>query len=141
MEQVQTKHPPATLFAALFCVLFSVIFNYTLSIMASPYIVGDLGGSNDIATYTVSFFALGNALSIPLGKPLIPRIGTILLLTILLISLHCSPGVAPSPPPIPFLMHPDSCKGFPPALFTPSASISSPHCNLKKKKDFSAPFP
>lgn len=79
------KHPPATLFAALFCVLFSVIFNYTLSIMASPYIVGNLGGSNDIATYTVSFFALGNALSIPLGKPLIPRIGTVRLLTILLI--------------------------------------------------------
>jgi hypothetical protein len=52
------KRPPtAMLFFALFCTLFSVIFNYTLSIMASPYIVADLGGSNSIATYTVSLFA------------------------------------------------------------------------------------
>lgn len=69
--------PTPTLFFALFCVLFSVIFNYTLSIMASPYIVADLGGSNDIATYTVTFFALGNALGIPLGRALMGRIGVI----------------------------------------------------------------
>lgn len=64
-----------SLFFALFCTLFSVIFNYTLSIMASPYIVGDLGGSNDIATYTVSFFALGNALGLPLGRTLLHKFG------------------------------------------------------------------
>ena len=71
------KRPPTiALFIALFFTLFSVIFNYTLSIMASPYIAGDLGGSDDITTYTVSFFALGNALSIPLGRTLFPKIGT-----------------------------------------------------------------
>jgi DHA2 family multidrug resistance protein len=68
---------PASVFATLFCVLFSVIFNYTISIMASPYIVADLGGSNDIATYTVSFFALGNAIGIPLGRALMGRIGPV----------------------------------------------------------------
>lgn len=73
--------PTPALFFALFCVLFSVIFNYTLSIMASPYIVADLGGSNDIATYTVTFFALGNALGIPLGRALIGRLGPIRFLT------------------------------------------------------------
>lgn len=73
-----TLERPASisLFIALFCTLFSVIFNYTLTIMASPYIVGDLGGSNDTATYTVSFFALGNALGLPLGRNLLSRIGT-----------------------------------------------------------------
>ncbi len=65
------------LFFALFCTLFSVIFNYTLSIMASPYIVADLGGSDTIATYTVSLFALGNALGLPLGRALFLRIGTV----------------------------------------------------------------
>ncbi|MBS0603937.1 MAG: DHA2 family efflux MFS transporter permease subunit [Verrucomicrobia bacterium] len=70
------KPPTTSLFIAFFCVLFSVIFNYTLSIMASPYIVGELGGSNDIATYTVTFFALGNALGVPLGRTLLNRIGT-----------------------------------------------------------------
>lgn len=87
--------PPITLFIALFATLFSVIFNFTLSMMASPYITGDLGGSNDIATYTVSFFALGNALSIPLGKYFIARIGarrllTIALLLFTLFSLACA---------------------------------------------------
>lgn len=67
--------PSPFVYCCLFSALFSVIFNYTLSIMASPYIAGDLGASNDIATYTVSFFALGNALGVPLGRPLMHRIG------------------------------------------------------------------
>jgi DHA2 family multidrug resistance protein len=75
-DSPRLQHPPSPLlFFALFCVLFSVIFNYTLSIMASPYIVSDLGGSNDISTYTVTFFALGNALGVPLGRTLFPKIG------------------------------------------------------------------
>ena len=48
--------------------------------MASPYIVGDLGGSPSIATYCASLFALGNAIGIPLGKPLARRFGTVRLL-------------------------------------------------------------
>ncbi len=53
--------------------------------MASPYIVGDLGGSNDISTYSVSFYAVGNALSIPLGKALIPRMRSARLMPLILI--------------------------------------------------------
>lgn len=76
MQATLDRPPSASLFFALFCMLFSVIFNYTLSIMAGPYIVGDLGGSNEIATYTVSFYAIGNALGVPLGRQLIARIGS-----------------------------------------------------------------
>lgn len=83
LSLTQVRSP--SLFIALFCTLFTVIFNYTLSIMASPYIVGDLGGGNDTATYTVSFYALGNALSIPLGRILMGRFGTVRSLTIALL--------------------------------------------------------
>lgn len=83
-EYLQNPVSPS-LFFALFCLLFSVIFNYTVSLMASPYIVSDLGGSNDTATYTVSFFALGNAVGIPLGRTLMPRIGPVRFLIIALL--------------------------------------------------------
>lgn len=102
MNDALLKRPTAPmLFFALFCTLFSVIFNYTLSIMASPYIVADLGGSNTIATYTVSFFALGNALGIPLGRPLSSRIGAmkflfIAMLLFALFSWTCA--IAPNYP-------------------------------------------
>lgn len=81
--------PTRGLFIALFCVIFSVIFNFTLSIMASPYIVGDLGGSNDIAIYSVSFFSLGNALGMPLGSSLYCRIGTARMLVTCMLLFGC----------------------------------------------------
>ncbi len=87
MSKDHLEHPVSpSLFFGLFCLLFSAIFNYTVSLMASPYIASDLGGSNDTATYTVSFFALGNALGIPLGRALMPRIGPVrfLIITLLL---------------------------------------------------------
>ncbi|KTD26134.1 multidrug resistance protein, MFS superfamily [Legionella lansingensis] len=49
--------------------LAAVIFNLTLPIMAGIYIVSDLGGSTFLSVYGVSFFCIGNALSVPLGKP------------------------------------------------------------------------
>jgi DHA2 family multidrug resistance protein len=95
------KSSPTSLLIALFCTLFSTIFNYTLSIMASPYIAGELGGSNDITTYTVSLFALGNALSIPLGRPLLLRIGAMRLIvtaTLLFAFFSWTCAVAPTYP-------------------------------------------
>ncbi len=61
-------------FIALFAVLFQVIGSFTLTNMMSPYIVGDLGGSNDLTSYSISFFGLGTALSIPLGRVLLGHI-------------------------------------------------------------------
>jgi MFS transporter, DHA2 family, multidrug resistance protein len=102
MPNTTLKRPPSTsLFIALFCTLFSVIFSYTLSIMASPYIVGDLGGSNDIASYTVSFFSLGNALGIPLGRPLLPRIGAARLLVLCVVLFACFTGACAIAPTYP----------------------------------------
>ncbi len=98
-NETALKRPPSNLlFFALFCVLFNVIFAYTLSIMASPYIVADLGGSNDIATYSVTFFALGNALGVPLGRALLPRIGAarFLVITLLLFTFFTWAGAIAS---------------------------------------------
>src|SRR3990167_5267584 len=58
----------------LYLTLFFVTFKYTVIQMAAPYIVGSLGGSNTTATYAVAFFGLGNALTIPLGKPMMQRL-------------------------------------------------------------------
>ncbi len=68
-------------FAALFALLFLAIFNYTLPIIASLYIASDLGGSSAIAIYSVSYYALGNALGVPLGTKLSMRLGSRRLLT------------------------------------------------------------
>ena len=87
MVSSSTLERPASslLFFALFCVLFTAIFNYTICLMASPYIVSDLGGSYEITTYCVSFFAVGNALGVPLGRTLLPRIGAARLLFVCLL--------------------------------------------------------
>jgi DHA2 family multidrug resistance protein len=43
--------------------------------MAGVYIVSDLGGDNLIGIYSVSFYSIGNAITIPLGKILGNRFG------------------------------------------------------------------
>ncbi|MES2121833.1 MAG: DHA2 family efflux MFS transporter permease subunit [Chlamydiota bacterium] len=62
------------LFTALFIAIGFVSGNNTLPIIASPYIVGDLGGSNDIAFYAITFYNIGNALGVPIGKACIGRV-------------------------------------------------------------------
>ncbi|MFI5343558.1 MAG: MFS transporter [Chlamydiales bacterium] len=74
-----------TTFVALFLVIFMVVFSFTLTLISSIYIVSDLGGSTDIAVYTVSFYGLGNALGIPLARSLSYKHGTVKLLCV---SLH-----------------------------------------------------
>lgn len=60
---------------ALLSTLCIVIFNFTVTNMAAVYIVSDLGGGHHMTTFTISFFAIGNAIGIPLGKELGERIG------------------------------------------------------------------
>ncbi len=62
-------HSKSILLSLYLCVFLSV-FSYTSSIMAGIYIVGSLGGSNDISSYTVVFYGLGNALVFPLSSKL-----------------------------------------------------------------------
>ncbi len=64
------SHP---LFFTLFATLFFIAFSFTNPYMAAPYIVWDLGGDNTISLYTIAFFGIGSALSVPLGKALISR--------------------------------------------------------------------
>lgn len=61
---------------AAFLGLFFIILNFTLTNLAADYIVSDLGGNSDICTYTITFFGLGSALTIPLGKVLYQKMGT-----------------------------------------------------------------
>lgn len=72
------------IFVTLFLVLFMVIYSFTVTLMASVYIVSDLGGSTDIAIYTISFFGLGNVLGIPLARSLSYKYGTVKFLCICL---------------------------------------------------------
>lgn len=71
-------------FIALFVTLFLVVFNYTLALMAGIYIVGDLGGSSYTSTYATSFYSVGNALGVPLGRSLSPRFGAVRVLFVCL---------------------------------------------------------
>jgi DHA2 family multidrug resistance protein len=64
-------------FIAIYTAIFFAIFSFTLTIMGSIYIAGDLGGSNDIAIYTVCLYGIGNAIGIPLGRSLSHNIGTV----------------------------------------------------------------
>src|ERR1700722_14872918 len=64
----------ASLFFALFASIFFVTMNYTIALLAAPYIVSDLGGSTDISFYSVTFYALGNVIGNPLGKACIGRL-------------------------------------------------------------------
>lgn len=62
------------IFFAFFSALVLVTMNNTLPIMAGPYIVGELGGSNQIAFYGVTFYSIGNALGVPLGRRCLGRV-------------------------------------------------------------------
>ncbi len=58
------------LIITLFMTLFLIVLNFTITAIASPYIVGDLGGDRYIAVYGLSFYGFGAAITIPLAKPL-----------------------------------------------------------------------
>jgi DHA2 family multidrug resistance protein len=59
-----------SLIVSLFVALFFSVINFTITIIASPYIVADLGGDDTIAVYDMAFFGFGSALTIPLARPL-----------------------------------------------------------------------
>lgn len=57
----------------LHLLIFFAIFNFTTAIMSGSYVALELGGSQEISTYGVTFFGLGNALMFPLGNHLKER--------------------------------------------------------------------
>ena len=68
-----------------YLLVFFTVFNFTSSIMSSGYTVGTLGGSNEISTYSVTFFGLGNACTFPIGNELGRRFGVLQILFFFLI--------------------------------------------------------
>ncbi len=63
------------LVASLFTTLFLIVLSFTVTSLASPYIVSDLGGDRSITFYALSFFGFGNVVTIPLAKPLGAKFG------------------------------------------------------------------
>jgi MFS transporter, DHA2 family, multidrug resistance protein len=55
---------------ALYTSLFFIVLSFTITALASPYIVGDLGGDRYITVYGLAFYGFGSAVTIPLAKPL-----------------------------------------------------------------------
>lgn len=107
------KRPPdRLLYVAIFCTLFTVVFNFTLTLMAAPYIVGDLGGSNETASYSVTFYALGNALGIPLGRTLLNKIGTVRFLILCMFSFVFFASLCANAPSYPFFNATRFLQGF-----------------------------
>lgn len=106
------KAPPLSLFIGFFVTIFFVLFSFTLPLMASPYIVGDLGGSNDITTYVISFFCIGNALSIPLGEPIANRIGQVTLLVVCFLFFAFTTLLCALAPNYPFFLVMRVLQGF-----------------------------
>lgn len=75
---------PVSIFISLFLVLFLVIFDYAITLTSAIYTVSDLGGSGFMSNYATSFYALGNALGVPLGRSFSDKVGPIRLLIICL---------------------------------------------------------
>lgn len=63
------------LFVFSLIAIFFVLFNFSLTNMAAVYIIGDLGSNNFTSPYTISFFGIGNAVSIPLADFLRKKVG------------------------------------------------------------------
>lgn len=61
----------------LYFLIFLMVFNFTSSIMGGGYVVGSLGGADEISMYGVSFFGLGNASTFAFGSELAKRFGRI----------------------------------------------------------------
>lgn len=92
---LSTTSVGSPLVIGLYCTIFVLLFSFTLSSSMAPYIASELGANADISSYTVTFFGLGGAVGVPLGKPLSHRLGvckffTLCLLLFILCSWACS---------------------------------------------------
>lgn len=76
MNQTHTLPKTLLLLLASCSIVFVILFDFAMTSIASLYIIGELGSSFQIASYTVTFFGLGNMISIPLGYGLYTKFGT-----------------------------------------------------------------
>ncbi len=59
---------------ALIMVLLYATVSFTVPVLSGDYMISSLGGSRDLSHYLICFYAFGNALAIPLTKPLLKRL-------------------------------------------------------------------
>ena len=67
MDEIKDEKLTKSLFLAFLAIIFVNLANFALTNMAARYITDPLGASTDIASYTISFFGIGNALTMPLA--------------------------------------------------------------------------
>ncbi len=120
--------------------IFLAIFNFPLDLMAGPYVLWDLGGNSWFTIYATSFFGIGQALSIPLGKPLGERFGPerpfiVFLGLFIFFSLLCSLS-----PNYPFLLVMRVAQGFFSGPYFPWMVQLSPKCFTPKQQAYSTPI-
>ena len=75
--------------------LFIILFSMTFTLISGINIVSDLGANMSLAAYGASFYCLGNALTLPLGKPFMTRFNPVQLYALCMIlfaffSLGCA---------------------------------------------------
>lgn len=124
------------IFAAL-TINAMIIFSLSVTNMASIYILSDLGGNKEIASYTTSFFAIGNAICIPLGLHFARAVGMKKVLKgsiFLLIISSFFLAYAPNYPIFIFLRFIQGCIAGPLLILVPSCITDL--SNLEKKNIF-----
>jgi DHA2 family multidrug resistance protein len=73
-EQVKTS---PFFILSIFLTLFLAVFYNAVTNMAGLYIISELGGSRELSVYTMVFFGLGSAVSMPLANPMADRLGSV----------------------------------------------------------------
>lgn len=71
----KSETTPTALFVLLLGMLSLFVFNSSITSVASPFIVTEIGGDRTISFYPVAFLAYGSAITVPLSKPLFSRFG------------------------------------------------------------------
>ncbi|MCI5052584.1 MAG: MFS transporter [Simkaniaceae bacterium] len=61
--------------AIVVTLVFMVLYGGAVTTMCTNYIAGDLAAGTSVASYTVSYFGVGNAVAIPLAVMLFKRVG------------------------------------------------------------------
>lgn len=80
MEPIHTKLSPFMRILATFAIslcTFMFVLDYTIANVAVPYIAGGLAAGVDEGTYVLTFFAVGNAVLLPMTGYLSRRFGNI----------------------------------------------------------------
>ncbi len=69
--------------------LFIILLSMTFTVIGGFNMVSDLGADMSLAGYGFSFYCIGNALSVPLGKPFMTRLSPVQLYVVCMMLFAC----------------------------------------------------